>query len=236
MLKAPDRARTVDTPTKPMPLLRGMAALAGAALLFVPGVAGSSSAAFAQQPANTLVGKVYQGVLASRIIPPRGSGQRAQSNHGSATAVLEATGAGKAQLILSGTLVQDGDASFVAAGQFDGNRWVGHSETFELSIAPDGTVRGNGTFQGQPTSFDGTYSDNDLELLVEITVPRSTSGGFAAGTQFQFKYDLRHFPPSARRSGGSAAGGCKEVVYRLKLTPNLFGSGLSSVRVPECRR
>ena len=41
----------------------------------------------------------------------------------------------------------------------------------------------------------------------------------------------------ARGSGGGRAadGSCREIVYRNKLIPNLFGGTMSMVRVPECR-
>ncbi len=207
---------------------RRFPALAAAAAITL---AGATIAADAAVP----VDKVYEGVVSARVVPPKGSGVRATSRHGSATAVLESTGKDAAQLILDGRLERDGDASFLAPLTRSGDDWQGRSDDFELAILGDGRVRGEGRFGGQPMRFDGTWQGNDLRLLVEIESPGDTTGGFPAGTRFQFQYRLRHVPERPESAAGEPGeGGCREVVYRLKLTPNLFGGTMNMVSVPEC--
>lgn len=184
-----------------------------------------------------LSGRVYEGALSANVLPPRGSGIQRTWSHGGGTFVLEPGEGDTVNFILNGTLQQDGDAAFFAPGKFVGDKWAGSSDTFQLAVIPGRHITGEGIFDGKETTFDGTFRNNDLELLVEMTVPEETKGGFPAGTLFQFHYKLRYFEPRNHAGDASAGNGdCKEIVYRLKLTPNLFGSGLGSVRVPECVR
>lgn len=178
------------------------------------------------------VDKVHEGQVTARIIPPEGSGKRATSRHARATAVLRATGADSARLVLDGTFDRDGDAGFQVPLSRARDGWRGGADGFDLAILDDGTVRGQGRFGGQPIRFDGEWQGADLRLLVEITPTALTAGGFPAGTRFQFRYRLRHAPAAAKPE--AEGDGCRKVAYRLRPRPNLASGTMDMVRVREC--
>ena len=85
--------------------------------------------------------------------------------------------------------------------------------------------------------IEGRVDPRRLDLLFEIELLGVTAGGFPPGTRFQFRYDLwRPFERPPGQAGATPDGGCREVVYRSKLVPNLSGGAMGMVQVPECRR
>ncbi|HRO58069.1 MAG TPA: hypothetical protein PK177_02715 [Burkholderiaceae bacterium] len=187
--------------------------------------------------ARAYADRVYRGVVSARVVPPKGSAARARSDHGSGTAELQLTGKDTARLLLIGNVRNDNDASFAAEGRFVGDGWEGGTGV-PVTIAADGRIAGSGTNAGNRMSIEGRFSGRKLDALVEIRPTAATAGGFPEGTLFQFRYKLVDPPPMARGSGGGRAadGSCREIVYRNKLVPNLFGGTMSMVRVPECRQ
>ncbi len=81
-------------------------------------------------------------------------------------------------------------------------------------------------------AIKGRFEGRELDVFVELSPLSETPGGFPVGTVFRFRYALEYLDRSARSGKGD---GCREIVYRTKLVPNLFGGTMSTVRVPECR-
>lgn len=175
----------------------------------------------------------YFGLVAVRVLPPEGSGARPASRNGTGSAELQASG----RLVVVGDIDREADAGFAADGAFAGGGWKGGSGGVELAIAEDGTISGGGTADGNAMSIEGRIDRRRLDLFFEIELLSDSAGGFPAGTRFQFRYDLwRPFERPAGKDGPTPPGGCREVVYRNKLVPNLSGGAMGMVRVPECRR
>lgn len=175
----------------------------------------------------------YFGVVKVRVLPPEGSGARAVSRNGTGSAELQASG----RLVVVGDIDSEADAGFAADGVFQAGGWSGGSAGVELVIAADGTIRGGGTADGNAMSIEGSIDQRRLDLFFEIELLAASDGGFPAGTRFQFRYDLwRPFKRPPGQDGPTPEGGCREVVYRNKLVPNLSGGAMGMVRVPECRR
>ena len=187
--------------------------------------------------ARAFAGRTYQGVVTARVQPPKGSGIRAKNHHGGGTAELQLTGKDTARLLLVGNVQKDNDASFAADGEFVGADWRSGS-TVPVTISADGKIAGRGKVDGGHIEIDGQFVDRKLDVFVELRPTATTSGGFPAGTAFHFRYKLVHAVPYADRPAGDGEkrDGCREIVYRTKLVPNLFGGTMSTVRVPECRR
>ena len=183
---------------------------------------------------EALADGAYFGVLKARVLPPEGSGLRATSRNGTASGELQESG----RLVVSGDIERDGDAGVAADGDFASGGWSGESGGVELHIGSDGTIHGGGTSGDQRMSIEGTMTRRRLDLFFEVELMAATGGGFPAGTRFQFRYELwRPFSrPEGQDRGETPAGGCREVVYRNKLVPNLSGGAMGMVRVPECRR
>lgn len=202
------------------------------------GVAESSgTAGSADDPGSTDVRSfaedAYFGVVKVRVLPPEGSGARPASRNGTGSAELQASG----RLVVVGDIDQEADAGFAADGDFTGGGWSGGSGEVKLEIAADGTIAGGGTADGNAMSIEGSIDRRRLDLFFEIELLSDSSGGFPAGTRFQFRYDLwRPFKRPPGQEGPTPEGGCREVVYRNKLVPNLSGGAMGMVRVPECRR
>lgn len=175
----------------------------------------------------------YFGVVKVRVLPPGGSGVRPTSRNGTGSAELDTSG----RLVVVGDVDGDADAGFAADGRFEAGGWSGGTGTVELRIASDGTISGGGMADGNRMSIEGRIDRRRLDLFFEIELVAASGGGFPAGTRFQFRYDLwRPFERPAGQAGRTPEGGCREVVYRNKLVPNLSGGAMGMVRVPECRR
>lgn len=175
----------------------------------------------------------YFGVVKVRVLPPEGSGARPASRNGTGSAELQASG----QLVVVGDIDEEADAGFAADGAFKGGGWSGGSGGVELVITPDGTISGGGNADGNVMTIEGSIDQRRLDLFFEIELQSASAGGFPAGTRFQFRYDLwRPFKRPPGQEGATPEGGCREVVYRNKLVPNLSGGAMGMVRVPECRR
>lgn len=217
-------------------MARGLAS-ALALLVMVPSVTPTSALAENSQGARAYADRVYRGVVSARVTPPKGSGARARSDHGGGTAELQLTGKDTARLLLIGNVRNDNDASFAADGRFVGEDWQGGTGV-PVRISADGRIAGSGMNADSRMSIEGRFSGRKLDVLVEIRPTAATAGGFPEGTLFQFRYKLVDPPPMAEGSGGARAGdgSCREIVYRNKLVPNLFGGTMSMVRVPECWR
>ncbi|MCO5118309.1 MAG: hypothetical protein M9951_01565 [Burkholderiaceae bacterium] len=190
-------------------------------------------AADASQGARAFAGRTYEGVVSAHVKPPRGSGFRAVNRHGRGTAELQMTGKDTATLLLIGNVEKDNDASFAAEGRFVGADWRGGTEAM-VTISGDGRIAGSGTVDGNQMDIRGRFEGRKLDVYVELRPLSATSGGFPAGTAFQFGYTL--VDPVAIEPGSGDGDGCREIVYRTKLVPNLFGGTMSTVQVPECRR
>lgn len=181
-----------------------------------------------------LAGGSYFGVVKVRVVPPDGSGIRATTRNGRASASLEPSG----RLVVSGDVDRESDAGFAAEGRFSSGGWEGGSGAVELRIGPDGSIAGGGIADdGNRMEIEGRVNHRRLDLLFEIELLGVTAGGFPPGTRFQFRYDLwRPFERPPGQAGATPDGGCREVVYRSKLVPNLSGGAMGMVQVPECRR
>ncbi len=186
--------------------------------------------------ARAFAGRTYQGVVSARVQPPKGSGIRATNHHGGGTAELQLTGRDTARLLLIGNVQKDNDASFATDGQFVGADWRSASAV-PVTISSDGRISGSGETDGNHIEIDGRFVDRKLDVFVELRPTTATPGGFPVGTAFQFRYKLVYAVPYADTPAGDGKkrDGCREVVYRTKLVPNLFGGTMSTVRVPECR-
>lgn len=217
----------------PAALLAAFALAAWSAAL----AADPSPAADKPTGARAFAGRTYEGVVTARVQPPKDSGLRAKNHHGGGTAELQLTGKDTARLLLVGNVQQDNDASFAADGEFVGADWRGASSV-PVTISADGKISGSGETGGSHIEIDGQFVDRKLDVFVELRPAAPTPGGFPVGTAFQFRYQLVHAVPYAERPAGDGKqrDGCREVVYRTKLVPNLFGGTMSTVRVPECRR
>ncbi|GGJ96322.1 hypothetical protein [Luteimonas terricola] len=182
---------------------------------------------------RAFAGGAYFGVVKVRVLPPEGSGVRATSRNGTGSAELQDSG----RLVVVGDIDSEADAGFAADGGFAGGGWSGGSGGVELRIAPGGAISGGGTVDGNAMSIKGSIDRRRLDLFFEIELLSDSGGGFPAGTRFQFRYDLwRPFEHAPGQRGRTPEGGCREVVYRNKLVPNLSGGAMGMVRVPECRR
>lgn len=209
------------------------------ALAAVSALAASAPAPATDTPtgARAFAGRTYQGVVTARVQPPKGSGIRARNHHGSGTAELQLTGKDSARLLLVGNVQEDNDASFAADGEFVGAEWRSASAV-PVTISDDGRISGSGQADGNHVEIDGQFVDRKLDAFVELRPMAATAGGFPVGTAFQFRYRLVHAVSNPDRPAGDGKqrDGCREIVYRTKLVPNLFGGTMSMVRVPECRR
>ena len=81
-----------------------------------------------------------KGVVKVRVVPPDGSGIRATTRNGRASASLEPSG----RLVVSGDVDRESDAGFAAEGRFSSGGWEGGSGAVELRIGPDGSIAGGG--------------------------------------------------------------------------------------------
>lgn len=182
---------------------------------------------------RAFAGGAYFGVVKVRVLPPEGSGARPASRNGTGTAELQESG----RLVVVGDIDREADAGFAADGDFTGGGWHGGSDGVDLRIADDGAIVGDGIADGNALTIEGRMDRRRLDLFFEIELRADSDGGFPAGTRFQFRYDLwRPFERPPGQAGSTPAGGCREVVYRNKLVPNLSGGAMGMVRVPECRR
>lgn len=182
---------------------------------------------------RAFAGGAYFGVVKVRVLPPEGSDARATSRNGRGSAELQDSG----RLVVVGDIDQEADAGFAADGVFAGGGWSGGSNGVALRIGPDGAVSGGGEADGNAMTIEGSIDQRRLDLFFEIELLADSGGGFPAGTRFQFRYDLwRPFERPPGQGGRTPKGGCREVVYRNKLVPNLSGGAMGMVRVPECRR
>ena len=212
--------------------------LLAAMLLVVAPLAGcEAKAPVAEEDADGIrafAGGAYFGVVKVRVIPPEGSDARPASRNGTGSAELQDSG----RLVVVGDIDREADAGFAADGAFADGGWAGGSGGVELAIAADGAITGGGTADGNAMSIEGRIDRRRLDLFFEIELLADSAGGFPAGTRFQFRYDLwRPFKrPPDQEDGPTPPGGCREVVYRNKLVPNLSGGAMGMVRVPECRR
>lgn len=197
------------------------------------GVPGASSAGESTS-IRDFAGGSYFGLVKVRVLPPEGSDARPVSRNGTGSAELQESG----RLVVVGDVDREADAGFAADGDFAAGGWSGGSGGVELRIAPGGAITGGGTAEdGNAMSIEGTIDQRRLDLFFEIELRADSAGGFPAGTRFQFRYDLwRPFERPPGKEGPTPEGGCREVVYRNKLVPNLSGGAMGMVRVPECRR
>ena len=179
-------------------------------------------------------GGSYFGVVKVRVLPPEGSGVRPLSRNGTGSAELQESG----RLVVVGDVDREADAGFAADGGFTAGGWSGGSGGVELAIGADGAITGGGIGEdGNALEIEGSIDRRRLDLSFEIELRADSAGGFPAGTRFQFRYDLwRPFKRPPGEEGPTPEGGCREVVYRNKLVPNLSGGAMGMVRVPECRR
>lgn len=182
---------------------------------------------------RAFAGGAYFGVVKVRVLPPEGSDARATSRNGTGSAELQESG----RLVVVGDIDREADAGFAADGGFAGGGWSGGSDGVALRIGPDGAISGGGEADGNAMAIQGSIDRRRLDLFFEIELLADSDGGFPAGTRFQFRYDLwRPFERAPGQGGRTPKGGCREVVYRNKLVPNLSGGAMGMVRVPECRR
>jgi len=197
------------------------------------GAGGGKAVAAESADIRDFAGGAYFGVVKVRVVPPDDSGVRATSRNGRGSAELHESG----RLVVVGDIDAEADAGFAADGGFSRGGWRGGSGDVELRIAADGTITGGGVSGGNAMSIEGSIDRRRLDLFFEIELLSDSGGGFPAGTRFQFRYDLwRPFERPPGQEGRTPAGGCREVVYRNKLVPNLSGGAMGMVRVPECRR
>ena len=206
-----------------------------ALLIIASGLAPPARAEDPAPGARAFAGRPYTGVVSARVRPPKGSGIRAVNRHGGGTAELQMTGKDTATLLLIGNVEKDNDASFAAEGRFVGADWQGGAE-IPVRISGEGRISGSGTKDGNQMRIEGRFEGHKLDVFVELRPMSTTPGGFPVGTTFSFEYTLQHLKPRARSEGSGKGDGCREIVYRTKLVPNLFGGTMSTVRVPECRR
>lgn len=178
-------------------------------------------------------GGAYFGLVRARVVPPEGSGIRATSRNGTGSAELEPSG----RLVVVGDLDKEADAGFAADGRFEQGAWSNEGGDVQLRIAADGAISGGGIADGNRMTIEGDIDKRKLDLYFEIELLQASAGGFPAGTRFEFSYELwRPFERPKGQQGDTPKGGCREVVYRNKLVPNLSGGAMGMVRVPECRR
>lgn len=198
-------------------------------------LASSAQAGDSAPGARAFAGRAYSGRVSARVTPPKGSGARGLNRQGRATAELQQTGKNSATLVLIGNVARDNDASFAAEGRFDGAGWQGGREV-PVRISGNGQISGGGTKDGSQMRIKGRFEGDNLQVLVELRPLSTTQGGFPVGTVFRFEYALRHVAPRSQSAGAGKGDDCREIVYRTQLIPNLFGSSMSMIRVPECRR
>lgn len=193
-----------------------------------------AGSAGASTDVRDFAGGSYFGVVKVRVLPPEGSGARPASRNGTGSAGLQESG----RLVVVGDIDREADAGFAADGEFTAGGWSGGSGGVELGIAPGGAITGGGIAEdGNAMRIEGSIDQRRLDLFFEIELRADSAGGFPAGTRFQFRYDLwRPFKRPPGEEGPTPEGGCREVVYRNKLVPNLSGGAMGMVRVPECRR
>ena len=100
-----------------------------------------------------------------RVVPPDGSGIRATTRNGRASASLEPSG----RLVVSGDVDRESDAGFAAEGRFSSGGWEGGSGAVELRIGPDGSIAGGGIADdGNRMEIEGRVDHRRLDLLFEI--------------------------------------------------------------------
>ena len=189
----------------------------------------------AARGARAFAGRTYSGFVSARVRPPKGSGARALNRRGRSTAEFQVTGKDTATLLLIGNVEKDNDASFAAEGRFIGADWQG-GQAVPVTISGNGRIAGGGTKDGSRMRIEGRFEGDELQVLVELRPLSATPGGFPVGTVFRFEYTLAHAKPRAHSEGAGKNDRCREIVYRTQLIPNLFGSSMSMIRVPECRR
>ena len=113
-----------------------------------------------------LAGGSYFGVVKVRVVPPDGSGIRATTRNGRASASLEPSG----RLVVSGDVDRESDAGFAAEGRFSSGGWEGGSGAVELRIGPDGSIADD----GNRMEIEGRVDHRRLDL--PSSTPNAVSG------------------------------------------------------------
>lgn len=80
-------------------------------------------------------------------------------------------------------------------------------------------------------AFQGTISQDEALIEVDIELLEATAGGLPVGTRFNFYYVLQRADPDRAQEDDRD---CKEIRYRLQNVANPFGSSMGMVRVPYC--
>lgn len=184
----------------------------------------------------------FEGPLRVSIRSPDGESRQ---DTGRAGARLEQLEDGRMRMVVSGSISQEGDAGFVMEGALDQGGWSATHDDVQLSLTPDGRLRGGGRIGDQLLDLQGSVDAGRFNLETTIELAEASGGGFPAGTRFSFQYALERVAAqepddaagqedAAARETAAPGGDCKKIVWRLRNVPNLSGGPMSLVRVPVC--
>ena len=181
-------------------------------------------------------GSRYSGIVTVEIFRPDGS--RLRSDRGDAEMVITAESGGHLDLSLVASIREANDAGFaVSLTPIEEGGYTVVDEQLNFDIGPEGEISGQLETSDQSIIYGGRLAAESLLLESEIRLATANPHGLEAGTRFVFTHQLdREREPEAVPPSQAAKDldDCAEVVWRLRLVPNLSGGPMGMVRVPVC--
>lgn len=175
-------------------------------------------------------GAPYSGQVGMEIRLPDG---RTDTRWGRGTVQLVETAPGQARLVMTSAMSGEQTRSQLEMpGRLGPDGWRSDVPGVAVHIAPSGAISGRGEQDGRTLRFEGTLTDDRVDLTNRIGLANGLQG-LPPGSEVVYRYRLSRTATAARSEPGDQAR-CKRMAMRSVPIANTAGGGMSMAQVPYC--